>query len=84
MSNPKFLRLGLDSWKVQFIKQPLEGAPTYQEEGAAVVVLLQELVFALDGFVGDLFRIVAQFLASFFFRHVAQSFNLLLFFLNSV
>lgn len=37
-----------------------------------MVVLLQELVFALRGFVGELFGVVLQFLPPLFLRHVAH------------
>jgi len=55
---------------------------TDQEESSAVVVLLQEFVLALHRFVGDQLRIQLLFLASLFFRHVMNSFKILLVLLN--
>jgi len=56
---------------------------TDQEECSAVVVLLQELVLALRRFVGDELWIQFLFLSPFFLRHVVESFQLLLLFLES-
>lgn len=50
-------------------------AVTYHEESSSVVVLLEELVFAFAGFVGDKFAVVAELGPALLFRHVVESIN---------
>jgi hypothetical protein len=47
---------------------------THHEESATVIVLLQELVFALRCFVSDKLRVVPKLLPPLLFCHVAQPF----------
>jgi len=62
--------------------QQLLASISYQEECSAVIVFLQELVFALRRFVGDELRIQFLLLSPFLFRHVVKSFQVVLLFLQ--
>lgn len=55
-------------------------AVTYHEESSSVVVLLEELVFALGGFVGDLSSTVTELGPALLLRQAVESvdFSLLL------
>ena len=53
----------------------LLSAVTHHEEGSSVVVLLEELVFAFGGFVGDHFAAVAQLGSALLLRQAVESLN---------
>ena len=48
----------------------------HHKEGSSVVVLLQELVFAFRGFVGDDFTVVAKLSPALFLCEAVESLNL--------
>lgn len=48
---------------------------TYHEEGSSVVVLLEELVFAFAGFVGDDFAAVTELSPALLLRQTVESLN---------
>jgi len=48
---------------------------THHEEGTTMIVLLQELVFALRCFVGNKLGVVSKLLPPLLFCHVAQTFS---------
>lgn len=56
---------------------------THHEEGSSVVVLLEELVFAFGGFVGDDFAAVAELSPALLLRQVVESLNLSLLLLHA-
>ena len=49
---------------------------TYQKESSTMVVLLQELVFAFDGLVGDVFGVVSELCSPLIFCHVMDSIHI--------